>query len=212
MNPIERSPNLQPLFQRMEKQKCAALALVKESLEYTNNDVYIIQLLMFAALNRTINILDAISDAIMKWNIIAAGSLLRNLLDTLAVLVFLSKQPNLNLTEVIDTLFKNGRLMKRKGMRLMRIPDADVIKCVNEVYPWAKQVYDETSGFVHFSGKHLFGIAREFLNTDKVITMGIGIGNESWPEEELKNFLEATNEITIQIYRNVEAFSRTIKR
>lgn len=210
MNPIEKYPGLQPLFKTMENHKHEAPLLAKEVLDYTEGEYYLIHFLLLAILDRTANVLDGITDAIMKWNVIVAGSLLRNLLDTLAVLVFLSEQQYP--PEAINALFKDGRLMRRKGMKLKRIPDAEIIEHTKKVYPWAKDVYGETSGFVHFSGKHLFGIVQKISNKDRVITMKVGVGQESWPEEELKNFLEVTNTITCQIFQECRDFTSIIEK
>lgn len=147
-------------------------------------------LFLFSALNRTLNLSDALIDAVSKWNFIVATSLLRGVIETLAALVYVHSS-DANAPEVVAGFFVEGRLPfpKRKDVRIKRVPIKDQIELAEKEFPGISNVYNELCEIAHFGSKNFFAMYRSIDADEKKLTLGIEVGNENWPEREILELL-----------------------
>ena len=107
---------------------------------------------------------------ILDRNLVCAGALLRVQLDTALRFqsVFLVADPEGFAAEVISgTPIKN--LKARTGEPLT---DRFLVDSAATEFPWVAQIYSETSGFIHFSEKHLWSSQSATDNSrGKVVTV-----------------------------------------
>lgn len=119
----------------------------------SGNGSYALDYYISGILNRSLSLIYGFETLIVSRNFIAAAHLVRPHLDNYLRLnaAWLSKKPH-------DFAYKVwmgeqvGNIKDRDG-NLMR--DKYLKEKATERYPWMKNVYDETSGFVHFSAKHI---------------------------------------------------------
>jgi hypothetical protein len=119
----------------------------------SGNGLYAIDFYISGIISRSLSLIYGFETLILSRNFVAAAHLVRPHLDNFLRLnaVWLTKDPH-------DFAFKVwkgeqvGNLKDRDG-NLMK--DWYLKDKATEHYPWMKNVYDETSGFVHFSNKHI---------------------------------------------------------
>ncbi len=104
--------------------------------------------------SRALSLIYGFETLIVSRNYVSAAHLVRPHLDNFLRLnaAWLSDKPH----EFATKVWKGeqvGNLRDREG-NLMK--DWYLKKKASELYPWMKNVYDETSGFVHFSNKHIY--------------------------------------------------------
>lgn len=181
---------IQIIMGRIESQKGA----------FYRHDLY----LFYPVADRAVNLNAAIVDCAKTKNIVGGGILLRCLLDTLMCFVFLSFHPKAN--EYFDLFIEEGRLCKKgKKGNTIPIPDHEIRKFINgeagtpEIARQINEVYKETSDFVHFSHKHVYGLVQDFSDTEKKAGFKIGIGNSKWEGIELQKYLETVIHINESI-------------
>jgi hypothetical protein len=110
-------------------------------------------LVSYAALKRTLFLIQGFAQMVEDRNLVCAGALLRVQLDTALRFqaVFLVKEPR----EFADAILRGTRvnvLVDREGRRLT---DRRLVECAATEFPWVESVYEQASGYVHFSEKHL---------------------------------------------------------
>ena len=65
--------------------------------------------------------------------------------------LWISGDPN----EFVHSVMSGVRVNTIKDRDGIKMTDAHLRDVVAEDYPWVKNVYDQTSGFIHFSKKHI---------------------------------------------------------
>lgn len=116
--------------------------------------LYPLDLLALAALNRSLALTSGFSAMIRARNFVCAAALLRLQLDTALrfAAAWMVSQPHdfamsvIGGTSVRDLLDSDGK----------RMTDARLVSRLKEENPWIDDLYAQTSGYVHFSDKHLF--------------------------------------------------------
>jgi hypothetical protein len=115
---------------------------------------YPIDFLSNAVINRSLKLIFGFTTLLKDENFIAASHLVRCHLDNIIRFSasWIVNDPHDFATKVIDGIQidslkdKNGKLMKDWYLRNL----------LNEEYPWITNVYEQSSGYIHFSNKHIY--------------------------------------------------------
>ena len=120
---------------------------------FTGN-IYPLDLFIGGILNRVLNLNASFVLLLEHHHYLSAASLVRVQLDTLMRLnsINLVSEPQELASKVLEGIQINT-LVDKEG-NLMR--DGYLKKKLSEFIPWSKNVYDKTSGFIHFSDSHIF--------------------------------------------------------
>ena len=109
--------------------------------------------------------------------------------------VFIVEKPHDFALQVLNGV-KIGK-MKDKTGKLMR--DAYLVEQLSRKYPWIRQVYERTSGYVHLSDTHIFNTFAPTRPEDRKerkqnLTIGPGdcFETDAFYEEANEAFVEAT--------------------
>lgn len=88
------------------------------------------------------------------WNLLCARALLRTQIDTALRFsaLWLVKAPH----DVAREILRGERLDKMKDQHGKRMTDAYLISKLAPEHTWLPDVYERTSGYIHFSGAHMF--------------------------------------------------------
>jgi hypothetical protein len=90
---------------------------------------------------------------------------------------------------------KDGKLSIINGKwKSVPVKEIDMVKNLLKEYPKIKNIYDETSKFVHFSNKHLFNFTENtYLEwNNQYFSMKIWVWNEYWVQwGEFDNYVSA---------------------
>lgn len=128
----------------------------KKCITAYNGAIYPLDFLALSVINRSYNLLDGFIDLIDKKNIIAATPLIRMQLDNVLrfYAVFNVKNPHDFALKILDGAHIsnlediNGKLMTDSYLVQKLVKD--------EKKKWISRVYNNTSGYVHFSEKHIY--------------------------------------------------------
>ena len=210
MTPQEHYPALKIHFETLSKLQKQIPLTAKAMLDEFEGDLYVVHFFLFSGLNRTLNLTDSLLSAVATWNFTSTAILLRCNLETLAVFTYILNSPNA--TQLLVEHLTNGRLKKIEVIgsdtKLISLKGYELIDYVANYLPWTRKIYKETSNVVHFSDKHFYTMATAINEEEHQLSFAIQVGNESWPEENIKELLEAC----VQINQNIVEYSEKISR
>jgi hypothetical protein len=134
-------------------------------------NTYPIDILINATMDRTLHLIFGFTNLLRSSNYIAACHLVRCHLDNILRLssVWLVKEPHKLATELMSGT-QLDKMIDKDGKKLK---DWYLRNKLNEEYPWVKNVYEETSGFIHLSKKHIFTSSRMTDKNEGTIEMVI---------------------------------------
>jgi len=183
----------------MQGQSDAILQLALTIMKAGGGNLYLMDMLANGAVKRHVSTATAIEQLITARNMLAARALLRLQIDT--ALRFSAAW----MTDSLDTFAKRvldgeriDQIKDRDG-KYMR--DAYLVETHKKAYPWLPEGYDRLSGYVHFSGSHIFA---PFTSTGTgAFEVTIGKSDDHYPEsswtEIIGCFLEISGLLIIRL-------------
>ena len=141
-------------LRRLKKKEKRLLKLAGLGLQADGGAMYPFDFWTNAAANRGIQLSSGFRSSIKKQNAICSGALLRLQIDTALRYSagWLVKDPHgfvgqiMNGEQINKLRDDDGNLMK----------DWYLVKRMAQKYPWIEEVYERTSGYVHFSDVHIW--------------------------------------------------------
>lgn len=176
--------------------------LAKRMLEACEGAFYGVDLLAVTALNRSLAHCGGIKVLIEAWNIMCAGVVLRLQLDT--VLRFYAATLVEDPQEFAFAVLEGQPIKKMKSKDGKLLQDAYLVQRLGEEYPWIPRVYKETSGYVHFSDKHM--LTALFHDAQRGLRMKVSPIDEETPEELYLEIVEAFLATTDILTRYIEGW------
>ncbi len=134
-----------PLDQLINLEK-TQIDLAKRMVGCHDSSLYAVDLLMSAAINRSLSLSKGFSTLIQDKNLICAGAILRLQIDT-AMRIFagtLVEDSNQFAIDVISG--KHIRNMRDRDGNNMT--DKYLVGKLSDIYPWLTSVYEKTSGYI----------------------------------------------------------------
>lgn len=142
-----------PRLQRIEIMKNDVLKVGKDILSAGGGQIRTSDLsVILGATKRTICHCSGFSTMIVDRNFICASSILRMQLDT-ALRIYACSLVN-DLEDFSRCILRGERVDKYKDKDGKNLRDAYLVNQLSQTYPWVKNVYAVTSGFIHLSNKH----------------------------------------------------------
>jgi len=160
--------------------------------------VYPVDLLAFAVIHRSINLVKGFAILVENRNFISAAPLLRLQIDNCLrfYAVYLVPDPHKFATDIL----KGARIAKMKDKTGACMTDRYLASRLTEHHSWITQVYDRTSGYIHLSEAHIFNTFAQPTaenSKEKSQTISVGPGDnfvdDRFYEEAVEAFIEATN-------------------
>jgi len=156
--------------------------------------LFALDMLAVAVINRSLSLISGFTTLIKSRNYIGAAHLARPHLDNYLrfCAAWLVKDPHDFAMKImegkrIDQLTdQNGKLLK----------DYYLVEIASKEFPWMKNVYKETSGFVHLSKKHIFTSTKLKDKTDRTIEFRVGKEDQYVQDESKIEAIECMIEIT----------------
>lgn len=132
--------------------------VARHILNATDGEFYPLDILFFAALNRSASLIKGVNLLVGHNNLICATPLLRLQLDNLLRLhaAQLVDDPHDFATEVM----KGTKVTDMKDRTNHRMTDSYLVKRLSADDPRLQRVYEHTSGYVHFSNQHIYAALR----------------------------------------------------
>jgi hypothetical protein len=187
------------------------LDLTMRFLAAADGMLYEIDVVIAAAMARSYGLVDGFIAAFDSWNPVVAAPLLRMEIDSLMRLDYIARAPHAD--SVAHHIFAGGEFRTLKDVEGRVLTDSRLSEHAQDVHPWIRSVYQETSGWVHFSPAHLraawrVGPAKVEDGQGLVLSGGVPIRPEQIPLSELEQLLGAMVQATKQVLWYGEAWEK----
>lgn len=173
-------PHVDASLERIQKQKEWLLDTTIK-LWSANSDMYLGHLVYAALVDRTLSNIHGFTSMIEAKNFLCASSVLRQQIDT----AMRANAYNLvsDKNELSKKIMEGTKFYKIKDKEGNEMRDAFLRRELATRYPWINDVYEETSGAVHLSEKHIFSSIAD-VKENGVVTLELS-GLTSKPYEDL---------------------------
>lgn len=200
---MEKS-NPKSIFEEYDSLEIKFMELSKRMLSM---DQYPVDYYIIGVINRSLSLLYGFKTLLMSENFIAGAHLVRPHLDNFVRLyaVWLVDNPH----DFCMKILSGERIDKIKDAKSNLMRDSYLIKKANESYPWMLDVYQTTSGFIHFSGKHVFTSGRVTDAFEGIIEHKISKYDKYVQEASRIEGITCMIEITKAIFELIEGWIHT---
>jgi hypothetical protein len=200
------------LMGHLEQQPEVHMKIATEILQADGCSIYPLDIIAIGVFQRSISLIKGFRAMVESGNALAAYPLLRIQLDTAMRFFAFSL--------VDDHMALHLHLMEDKPLRDFpgregrKLSDRYLHEKLSQHYPWVTKVYETTSGYVHFSGRHLAATVVGTGPDEGKIRWHIGYNGPIWPEEArleavhtFMNATQALSELGIAYLREKRGFS-----
>jgi hypothetical protein len=200
----EHSKRVQELLALLEQDRDAMLLTGKRLFGEPNAPMFGLDLLAYGAIKRNLSTTTAIAQMVAAWNMVCARSLLRVHIDTALRFsaAWFVEQPHDFALKVIG----GHRIDKLKDQAGSRFTDAHLVEIHAAEYPWLPKVYESLSGYIHFSGSHVFDSVANLRDEDMSISFEVSATDYKFPEFSWAEILDCTREATGMLSKYLDGY------
>ena len=191
----------------LEESEEVFLEEAQSLMEAYGGNVYPLDLLAVAVFNRSISLVSGFCALIRTRNYVCAFPLVRLQVDNLLrfYAAFIVDEPQDFAMSVLDGC-KIRDLRDRTGKRMT---DAYLKSQMKKIIPWIENIYDEASGFVHLSNRHIFSSIRRSPEDLDCVMFSIGHENQCIPTDVATTAVEAMSQVTLKLLRYLHGWTWT---
>lgn len=163
-------------------------------------------LLLIAALNRTVNISKAYTTLIRDNNFIAAAPLVRINIDTL-IRLYASIIPEFDRNTFASKVMSGEQIkkMKLRGTKKDLRDDTLYVELSKiEGMEWVSEIYKAGSSFIHLEKSHIFSSLKVADEKERIVNLSIGFHDAFIPESEKYDSAVWMNKIIDSIIRQAQ--------
>lgn len=153
-----------------------------------------LDLLAYAALKRNLSSSSAIILLVENFNLLAARSMLRVHIDT--ALRFAAAWHVHSPHEFASAVYGGERIDKIKDSEGKRLTDARLVELLSPQHPWLSAVYENLSGYIHFSSSHVAASVTSLNDETGEISFLFGKRDEHYLPFSWVEMLECAHEAT----------------
>lgn len=168
--------------------------------------LYVFDFIVIGAIKRSLGLASGTSSMIRAKNMLCARALLRMHLDTVARFLAYTYVKDREL--VARAVTAGTQLKTFKSSDGKSLTDAYLVDRLSQSYPWVRNVYKSTSGYVHFSEQQFFDSVHS-LGSDEERTMQLEISHidNRFPEWSWAEVAECFNRLTEILLSAVAAYA-----
>lgn len=182
-------------LQELNDLKSVHIKMYTDLLDANNGNILIHDLVATGMFNRSLHLIDGFSDLIKNFNLLCAATFIRMQLDNSIRFnaIFLIDDVKSFIKEFLAGKSIRDFKDKSNGQKLY---DNYLVKKLGEEFAWIIKVYDESSGFIHFSNKHMFATIVEISSEERSVTNKISSDDSHVPIEFVLELIGAMKELT----------------
>ena len=177
-------------FSKLEQRH---LLLSKQMVAADGGNMFLVDLYAFGSIKRSMAHCKGFATMIATKNLTCAGGIIRMQLDTLLrfYALFLVDEPH----GFAGSVMKGKPVKEHKDRMGQLMHDSYLVKQLSKEYSWVESVYKETSGYIHFSAKHIFS-AMHSIGDDRTFQIQISSEDIERSEEVYDEAIAAFVHIT----------------
>lgn len=174
-----------------------------------NGAIYPVDLFAFATINRSLNLVVPFCDLVKEKNIIVAAPLIRMQLDNLLrfYAVFLVEAPH----DFAMDVMRGKHVRKLKDRSGNKMTDNYLHRKLSEEegQEWITSVYESTSGYIHFSERHIFNSFKLDDQRENKFTGKMTYGEHDIEDSAFLESIEAFSAITDLLFKYLHGWCYT---
>lgn len=176
-----------------------------ETQKADNGTVFSMDLYATAITHRAMCLISGFCLMIENQNFICAAPLVRLHLDNLLRLsaAWLVKDSY----EFCQKVLKGEHVSNLKDRDNKNMRDRYLVNKIAVEYPWVRKLYEETSGYVHFSHKHHFNTVNHVDDKEHSVEFAIGVSDINIPAGIREEATDAMIEITKALLRYLNCWA-----
>lgn len=180
--------------------------LAKEMFGADNRTMYPMDIYTCAATNRSLCLIDGFITLIRKKNFLAAVPLVRMQLDNVLrfAAAWMVKKPH----EFAQDVFDGKHIRNLEDRHGKKLTDYYLVKQLSKEYPWIKKVYENTSGYIHLSEKHIFNAIKPGKRKNE-IEMKISPIDDNIPEHFYVEAIDYCSKTTLIFVKYLHGWVHT---
>ena len=171
--------------------------------------VFPLDLLAFAAAKRHASTTSAFVSMVRSWNMVIARALLRVHIDT--SLRFSAAWHVADPHKFATSVLKGEQINKIKTRTGQRLTDSHLVQLHLDERPWLPAVYERLSGYVHFSGAHIFDSIGCLSEKNQAVQFLISDKDFKFPELSWVEVIECFREATTILETFLQGWGATKK-
>ncbi len=202
---MNQKVSIELVLKELEDSKSTHLEIAKNMMEAYDSSLYTLDLLACAVFKRSLSLIRGFCTSIREKNFICAAPLVRLQLDNLLRFYasFIVRDPHQFAADILG----GAHIRNLRDMDNKRMTDRYLVEKLSEEYEWIKSVYEETSGYIHLSNKHIFNAMQPKADGQEY-SFVIGDEDTEFVKDEL--VLEATlamREITVILLKHLHGWA-----
>lgn len=190
-------------LKKLEEIKHLHTEIAQKILSANDKNLYLIDYFIISVLKRSLSLVSSYCILINNENILSAIPLIRLQIDSLIRLSLLNLYPN-HRELIINTL--DGKQLKDFKIGKQKITEKFILDHLEKIYPNIKNIYYDTSGYIHFSYKHIIHSFPTINNRTKII---ISEKDEFLPDDIVAGYTFVMYEYTMEILGTMNKWSIT---
>jgi len=191
---LSTSPETAKLWRSISEQIESLNSRLVPYYQGENRNVYTTDFLVLAAAKRTLSLGRAFLAMMAVPNFGVAAALLRMQLDTalrFSAMAYV-ESPNTFASEML----RGDRIDKMKTKSGARLTDKLLVERLAKKFPWIPTVYEQTSGYIHLSGRHMWQTFGKIEEEGRTVQFTISDDDVPRPASDYVEILGAFNETT----------------
>ncbi|WP_436488805.1 hypothetical protein [Chitinophaga sp. ARDCPP14] len=169
-----------------------------------DSNMFLLDIYAIGIVNRALSLTSGFSTLIRQQNFIAASHLVRPYLDT--YLQFFAVWQVSDINKFVSDVMKGDRIDKLKDKNGVLMQDKHLVTLASIDYEWMLNVYKETSGFIHFSKKHIFTSSRLKDPDSRIIEGRVSKYDKYVPDESRLEAVQCMLAISQAIFKLLEGW------
>ncbi len=166
--------------------------------------LYSTDLLLGALCQRSFHLTEGFLHVVRYWNIIVGAMLIRAQLDNLLIAHYLADHVR-DPAAFANHVMAGGRVKDLRDEEGKKLFDKRLRELASDAHPWLDTVYEKTSGWVHFSGSHVFSTWR--VGGEAEIVGGVPLHPQHVPATLLLEMFGAMIQGTEELFGYLESWA-----
>lgn len=206
-SPSEHTEQVSSLLTQIKVERDAMLKLWVCLVENKNAPMFPLDFMAFGAIKRNISTASAFCLMIESRNMVCARALLRIHIDTSLRFsaAWLVQKPH----EFATNVLKGERIDKMKAKNGKPLSDAYLVGVRSSDYTWLPEVYKSLSGYIHFSGLHIYDSVADVDNLNNSISFEISEKDLKFQESSWIEILECFCETNAMLAKFLNGYITT---
>lgn len=172
-----------------------------------NRDMSPIDMVIVGIVKRCLSTTAALNLLVLSWNMTCARAVLRMQLDTVLRLsaFWLSDGPQ----EMAEEVISGKPINKMKDRDGQRMTDSYLARKLGDHFDWVPRVYEYTSGYIHFSERHLFDPIWNLDDKERIATFVVNEYDDKFPESSWVEVIDRACDCLLIVKYLLEGYERT---